>query len=89
MLVGRLGFEAGMLSCLCWSKNEDTLNVKLNPPGGGSESLLMSESLRFNRFIQTADSLISVAQRRKTILWTLELFSLAKYSETDDLVSKM
>jgi len=33
---------------------KDTLNVKLNPPGGGSKSLLMRESLRFNWFIKNS-----------------------------------
>ncbi len=32
-------------------KNEDTLNVKLKRPIGGSKSLLISESLRLNRII--------------------------------------
>ncbi len=32
-------------------KNEDTLNVKLKSPVGGSKSLLTSESLRLNRII--------------------------------------
>uniref|UniRef100_A0A673LXR2 Uncharacterized protein n=1 Tax=Sinocyclocheilus rhinocerous TaxID=307959 RepID=A0A673LXR2_9TELE len=32
---------------------KDTLNVKLKPPVGGSKSLLISESLRLNRIIQT------------------------------------
>ncbi len=32
------------------------MNVKLKPPAGGSKSLLISESLRLNRIIQTVDS---------------------------------
>ncbi len=32
-------------------KNEDTANVKLKPPVGGSKSVLISESLRLNLII--------------------------------------
>ncbi len=35
------------------------LNVKLKPPVGGSKSLLISESLRLNRIIQTIHSFIN------------------------------
>ncbi len=36
---------------IIFKKNEDTLNVKLKRPIGGSKSVLISESLRLNRII--------------------------------------
>ncbi len=37
-------------------KNSQNVNVKLKPPVGDRKWLLMSESLRLNQLIQTADS---------------------------------
>ncbi len=52
--------------------DEDTLNVKLKRPVGGSKSVLISESLRLNRIIKrlihSGTNHSHVAQRRKTVL---------------------
>ncbi len=49
--------NSDILNYLKHEKNKNnSCNVNLKPPVGESKWLLISESLRFNRFIQTTDS---------------------------------